>query len=114
MQIVQLSPGLAEKAKAAWQEVLRVPSLSVGIYRLQPGQPDQQQPHGEDEAYYVLRGKGKFRAGAEQGDVTAGSLIFVERNLEHRFFDVTEELMLLVFFAPAEGTGAKNGASSPS
>jgi len=108
---VQLTQRLAEKANVAWQEVLRVPSLSVGIYRLQPGQPDQQQPHGEDEVYYVLRGKAKFRAGAEQRDVTAGSLIFVERQLEHRFFDVTEELALLVFFAPAEGTVAQSRSS---
>src|SRR5438067_1161320 len=101
---------LARKADAAWREVLRMPSLSVGIYRLQPGQPDGQQPHGEDEVYYVLRGQAKFRAGAEQRDVAAGSLIFVERQLEHRFFDVTDELVLLVFFAPAEGTGTKAGA----
>ena len=108
MQIVQLTQRLAHKADAAWQEVLRVPSLSVGIYRLQPGQADGQQPHGEDEVYYVLQGKAKFRAGVEQRDVTAGSLIFVERQVEHRFFDVTEELVLLVFFATAEGTGAKS------
>jgi hypothetical protein len=26
--------------------------------------------------------------------------------VEHRFFDIEEDLMLLVIFAPAEGTGA--------
>jgi quercetin dioxygenase-like cupin family protein len=110
VQIVQLSQSLSEKAGAAWQEVMRVPSLSVGVYRLQAGQADSQKPHSEDEVYYVLRGKAKFGAGDQQRDVAAGSLIFVERHIEHRFFDVTEELVLLVFFAPAEGTGAKGSA----
>jgi hypothetical protein len=31
-------------------------------------------------------------------------LIFVERSLEHRFFDITEDLTVLVFFAPPEGS----------
>jgi hypothetical protein len=30
----------------------------------------------------------------------------VERDVEHRFVDVAEDLTVLVFFAPAEGTGA--------
>jgi hypothetical protein len=29
-------------------------------------------------------------------------VIFVEAGLEHRFFDIKEELVLLVVFAPAE------------
>ena len=34
--------------------------------------------------------------------VRAGTILFVERNVEHRFFDITEDLTVLVFFAPAE------------
>ena len=36
--------------------------------------------------------------------VMAGTVIFVEANLEHRFYDIMEELLVLVFFAPAEST----------
>ena len=32
----------------------------------------------------------------------------VERNIEHRFFDITEDLTVLVFFAPPEGSSKKN------
>ena len=41
-------------------------------------------------------------SGEEDAEVRAGSVIFVEAEREHRFYDVTEELELLAFFAPAE------------
>lgn len=36
--------------------------------------------------------------------VEPGSLIFVAANIEHRFHTITEDLTVLVFFAPAEST----------
>jgi len=86
----------------SYLEFLRVPAMSAGIYVLPAGAPDPQQPHGEDEIYYVVRGKAKMRIGDEERSVGAGSVIFVEAGLEHRFFDVEEELMVLVVFAPEE------------
>ena len=92
----------SEQGNQRWLEFLRLPSLSMGIYRLKAGQADEQQPHSEDEVYYVLSGKASFRAAGQEQLVVAGSLIFVERALEHRFVDITEDLTVLVFFAPAE------------
>jgi quercetin dioxygenase-like cupin family protein len=43
-----------------------------------------------------------MRVGAESQPVGAGSVIFVEARVEHRFYDIAEELVVLVFFAPAE------------
>jgi len=40
--------------------------------------------------------------GAEHADVVTGSVIFVEARAEHRFYDIEEDLLVLVFFAPAE------------
>ena len=97
-----------EQVQRPWLEFLRVASLSVGVYQLRAGQADPQQPHTEDEVYYVVSGRASFRAGAEQLNVGPGRLIYVKRNVEHRFFDITEDLTLLVFFAPAEGTLKKN------
>jgi len=112
MQTFDLSRLLAEaKAKdQAWLEFLRVPSLSMGIYRLKAGQADQQRPHTEDEVYYVVSGKASFRAGDEMQAVAPGTLIFVERSVVHRFYDISEELTVLVFFAPPEGS-LKDGAT---
>jgi quercetin dioxygenase-like cupin family protein len=83
-------------------EFLRVPTMSAGVYVLSAGTTDPQSPHKEDEMYYVVRGKGRMRAGSEDQAVTEGSVIFVAAGVEHRFYEITEELTVLVFFAPAE------------
>lgn len=83
-------------------EFLRVPAMSAGVYVLAAGSTDLQTPHRQDEMYYVVQGKARMRAGSEERLVAAGSVIFVAANVEHRFFEVEEELTVLVFFAPAE------------
>jgi mannose-6-phosphate isomerase-like protein (cupin superfamily) len=83
-------------------EFLRVPAMSAGVYVLFTGGTDPQSPHKEDEMYYVVRGRGRMRAGSEDQAVTEGSVIFVAAGVEHRFYEITEELTVLVFFAPAE------------
>ena len=85
-----------------YQEFLRVPAMSAGLYVLAAGATDPQHPHHEDEMYYVMRGRARFRAGDEDREVRSGSVIFVAAGLEHRFYDIEEELAALVFFAPAE------------
>jgi mannose-6-phosphate isomerase-like protein (cupin superfamily) len=84
-----------------WSEPLRVEALSVGVYLLAAGSRDQQQPHREDEVYYVVRGRAKIRVGGQTRPVTAGDCILVEAGVEHRFEDIREDLELLVVFAPA-------------
>jgi mannose-6-phosphate isomerase-like protein (cupin superfamily) len=98
-----------ERGDQRWQEFLRVPSLSMGLYRLKAGQANEQRPHTEDEVYVVVSGKASFRAGEREQAVGPGALIYVERSVEHRFVDITEDLTVLVFFAPPEGS-LKDGA----
>jgi quercetin dioxygenase-like cupin family protein len=85
-----------------YREFLRVPAMSAGLYVLPAGATDQQKPHREDEVYYLVRGKARFKAGPEDREVSAGSVIFVGAQVGHRFYDIEEELAVLVFFAPAE------------
>ena len=85
-----------------YHEFLRVPAMSAGLYELAAGATDPQQPHTEDELYYIVRGKGQIRVGEEDAPVEAGSLIFVAANVEHRFHSISEDLAIVVFFAPAE------------
>jgi mannose-6-phosphate isomerase-like protein (cupin superfamily) len=96
----------AERAQAGklYLEFLRVLALSVGVYVLAAGGADPQKPHNEDEVYYVVRGRGRMRVGSEEQLVKAGSVIFVAAKVEHCFFDISEELEVLVFFAPAESS----------
>jgi mannose-6-phosphate isomerase-like protein (cupin superfamily) len=89
-------------AAKLYREFLRVPAMSAGIYVLPAGSTDPQKPHHEDEMYYVVRGRARMKVGSEDQEVRAGTLIFVPAGAEHRFFDIEEELQVLVFFAPAE------------
>jgi mannose-6-phosphate isomerase-like protein (cupin superfamily) len=91
-----------EQSGKRYLEFLRVSALSAGVYVLPAGSSDLQSPHKEDEVYYVVRGRARMRAGSEDQAVGEGSIIFVAAEIEHRFYDITEELMVLVFFAPAE------------
>lgn len=86
----------------AYHEFLRVAAMSAGLYVLPARGRDPQRPHHEDEMYHVLRGRARFVAGGEDREVSAGSVIFVAAEVEHRFYDISEELAVLVFFAPAE------------
>ena len=85
-----------------YREFLRVPALSSGLYVLAAGATDLQRPHSEGEMYYVVRGKAHFRAGEEDREVSAGSVLFVGAEVAHHFYKITEEIVVLVFFAPAE------------
>jgi mannose-6-phosphate isomerase-like protein (cupin superfamily) len=90
-----------------WSEFLRVPALSMGLYTLPAGSVDPQEPHDEDEVYYVISGRATIRVGDEDRPVQPGVLVFVAAGVEHRFHSIQEDLAVLVFFAPAEGTGTR-------
>jgi mannose-6-phosphate isomerase-like protein (cupin superfamily) len=45
-----------------------------------------------------------MRVGTEHREVSAGMIIFVEARKEHRFYDIEEDLLVLVIFAPAENS----------
>jgi mannose-6-phosphate isomerase-like protein (cupin superfamily) len=83
-------------------EFLRIPAMSAGIYLLPAGSTDAQSPHREDEIYYAVRGRARMRVGSQDEAVGPGSIIFVEAGVVHQFYDITEELAVLVVFAPAE------------
>src|SRR5690349_7321944 len=95
-----------EAAGRPYLEFITVPDLSVGLYVLEPGEPDLQQPHTEDEVYYVVSGRAKITVGDEVRDVRAGSIVFVATAVPHTFHDITEDLVLFVAFGPAEGSRA--------
>jgi mannose-6-phosphate isomerase-like protein (cupin superfamily) len=87
-----------------YAEFLRRDPMSAGMYRLRAGATDPQEPHREDEIYVVLKGAARFRHGDTIDDVRLGSIIFVPAHEPHRFEDITEDLDVLVFFAPAESS----------
>jgi len=87
-------------------EHLAVPDMSVGTYSIPAGGYDDQTPHTEDEIYVVTSGHAVIETPGGAAPVAPGSVIFVPAHEEHRFTQVTEDLALLVIFAPAEESRA--------
>jgi mannose-6-phosphate isomerase-like protein (cupin superfamily) len=104
MQAFELTQLIFQRADSnkLYFEFLKVPDLSMGLYVLPAGGADPQSPHTEDEVYYVVSGKAKIKVADEDRAVQAGSIVYVAKNVEHRFHSIEEELKVIVFFAPAE------------
>lgn len=90
-----------------WREFLSVPALSMGIYSLAAGAADPQDPHTEDEVYYVVSGRAQISVGGEDQAVGMGSIVYVAKNVRHFFHSIEEDLTTLVFFAPAENSASE-------
>jgi oxalate decarboxylase/phosphoglucose isomerase-like protein (cupin superfamily) len=106
---VAFLPEVLRAAQAAsghpYSEFLRVPAMSAGLFVLPAGGADTQEPHNEDELYIVLQGQGRFTVRDSTVSVGAGSTIYVPKFAPHHFHDITQDLVIVVVFAPPEGTG---------
>ena len=103
-ELSDLIASLKNHNQRAYTEFQRSTDLSSGLYFLPAGAGDPQQPHSEDEIYYIISGRGQIGVGDQDMPVGPGSFVFVEANLEHRFHSIVEDLAILVVFGPAEYT----------
>ena len=85
-----------------FHEFLRVPAMSAGLYVLRANTGDPQNPHSADEIYVIMSGRGQFTCEDVTIAVEPGQTIYVPAHDVHRFHDITEDLQILVIFAPAE------------
>lgn len=106
MEAYELADLRAARAASGrlYHEFIRTHDLSVGLYELPAGATDPQGPHTEDEVYQVVSGLARFTVGDEDRAVGPGSILFVAADAVHRFHEITEDLVVLVFFGPAEYT----------
>lgn len=104
MQAFELAQLISQReaSNKSYLEFLRVPDLSMGLYVLPADGVDPQLPHTEDEVYLVMNGRAQIKVAEEDRPVQAGSIVYVAKNVEHRFHSIEEDLTVLVFFAPAE------------
>ena len=87
-----------------WIVHLDSDDLSVGTYSIPAGGVDDQTPHTEDEIYVVQSGRATLITTSGIVDVGPGSVVFVPAGERHRFTEVSEDLALLVVFAPPYGS----------
>ena len=81
-------------------------NLSMGLYVLPKGDIEPQKPHTEDEIYYTVSGRATLNVEGKERPIQPGSVIFIEAGANHQFHSITENLMLLVVFAPPRGSQA--------
>jgi mannose-6-phosphate isomerase-like protein (cupin superfamily) len=86
-----------------YRDLLRSERLSLGIAYWPADAVDTQQPHPEDEVYYVVSGRGRITVAGETAELGEGSIVFVGAGVEHRFHDVTDDLATIVFWSPPRG-----------
>src|SRR5262245_34373485 len=94
-------------------DVLDAGSLSLGLAVWPAGSRDTQQPHTEDEVYYVVEGRATITVAGERRQVGPGSIVFVGIGVEHHFHDIEEDLKVLVFWAPPRHARRRAGAPEP-
>jgi mannose-6-phosphate isomerase-like protein (cupin superfamily) len=88
------------KGKAVeYLEFLNVPGVHCGIYFLPAGSTDMQAAHDEEEVYLVLSGTARMHLGDQERAVGPGSLLYVSATTAHSFFEIEEDMTLLVIFA---------------
>jgi mannose-6-phosphate isomerase-like protein (cupin superfamily) len=85
------------RASGGYEIVHESPGLEIGVYVLVAPEPDRQQPHEDDEVYYVLEGRGTLDVEGETVELEEGHAVFVPAHAEHRF-SAYEVLSLLVVF----------------
>ena len=93
---------LAAQSDEGYREFLRRAGMSLGLYRLPVDGADHQHPHASDEVYIVHRGRAQLDVEGTAIPVVPGSVISVDPGREHHFTKITEDLEIVVVFAPPE------------
>ncbi len=76
-------------------------TMSLGMYS--PKKIDPQEPHDQDELYFVLSGSGFFVHGNNRSAFKKGDALFVAAGEQHRFEDFTDDFASWVVFWGARG-----------
>ncbi|MCW5699548.1 MAG: cupin domain-containing protein [Rhodospirillales bacterium] len=87
-------------ARMPMATLLKRGDTRITIYA--PRDEDFQQPHTQDEIYFVIRGTGHFSAGGKRMAFNAGDMLFVPAGVEHRFARFTNDLLLWVIYFGAQ------------
>ncbi len=93
---------------AAWpdgepfSDVMRHGTMSVEVFA--PRSKDAQQPHDQDELYFVVSGKARFRCNGDEVPAKTGDVLFVPAYAKHRFHDMSDDFVTwVVFWGPKGG-----------
>lgn len=110
---VSLAPLLAKLPAAVtdkwpggepFTEVLRHGTLSVEVFA--PRGIDSQEPHDQDELYFIVSGSAEFTHEGKRMSVTGGDCLFVAAHDRHHFEKMSGDFVTwVVFWGPKGGEG---------
>ena len=86
---------------APFARMMQHGSMSVEVYA--PKGVDLQQPHTQDELYFIQSGTGLLDIAGEKFTAAAGDVFFVAAGIEHRFENFSEDFVTWVVFYGKEG-----------
>jgi mannose-6-phosphate isomerase-like protein (cupin superfamily) len=98
-----------EAAGGGYEIVHESPGLEIGVYVLVAPEPDRQQPHEDDEVYYVLSGRGTLTVEGDAVELAEGQAVFVPAGAEHRFTGYEGLTVLVVFERPGHSSQVAAG-----
>lgn len=81
-----------------WQGVAN-PLWGCAIATVAPGQATTLHGHDEEETFIITKGTGRITIGGESGDIVAGDVIYLPRNLEHTIKNTsTDDLEFITIY----------------
>ena len=98
--VTDLTALLGDQGRRTYRQFLTGPALSVGLFAAPAGHVDTQTPHAQDEVYVVLAGSAVLDVDGRRTPVAPGSVAYVPAEVPHRFEDVSDDLHVVVVFAP--------------
>lgn len=87
-------------------EFFRAETLSLTVAYWPAGSVDTQQPHTEDEVYYIAAGRAQLQVAGEDREVGPGTIVYVAAAVEHHFHSIEEGLKVVVFWSPPRHANA--------
>jgi mannose-6-phosphate isomerase-like protein (cupin superfamily) len=87
-------------------ELMREVSFSLRVMRFEPGDGDPMHAHAEEEIYLINAGEATLVTEDETVEVASGDVVHLGSGTDHQFTDFTDEFVVTVMYAPAEGSQA--------
>jgi len=97
---IEATRGRLEESGGGYEVVHTSPGLEIGVYVLVAPEPDRQQPHVDDELYFVLDGRGVLEIEGDAVEMSDGKAAFVPAGADHRFTGYEGLSVLVVFSRP--------------
>jgi mannose-6-phosphate isomerase-like protein (cupin superfamily) len=92
------TPGVTRTIK----DILVTDKMTTHWAMIPPGQSTTEHSHPlSEEIVYIVRGRGKARAGEQTGEFKTNQLMFIPEAVPHRFTNTgDEELVIFVVYSP--------------